>query len=117
MNNKLKILVADDSLTYRMTIQELLADNGYDITLAEDGFQALAQIQKTPPDLLILDVVMPHLDGVEVCKRIKADPAMRIIPIILLTSKDDSADKVEGLDAGAPDVLREKVGIREIWRL
>ncbi|MBF0289255.1 MAG: response regulator [SAR324 cluster bacterium] len=105
MDDKLKILVADDSLSYRMTIQELLEENNYDVTVAQDGREALDQIIENNPDLVILDVIMPAMDGIEVCNHIRNNQRTSSIPIIMLTAKDESEDKVLGLDSGADEYL------------
>lgn len=111
---KLKILIADDSFTYRMTIQELLEDNDYEVVIAEDGLSAVKIIQNETPDLAILDIVMPGMDGVEVCQFIKDNPQTQHIPVILLTSKDASTDKIQGLDAGADDYLTKPFNEEEL---
>ncbi|MBF0288626.1 MAG: response regulator [SAR324 cluster bacterium] len=97
----MKILVADDSLTYRMMIKEMLEENNYDVEIAENGQEALDLFQQTAPDLVILDIIMPKLDGIEVCKLIKENEQTRLTPVIMLTSKDDVEDNVDGLNAGA----------------
>lgn len=114
MARKFKILVADDSLTYRMTVQELLADNDYEVILADDGTKARAIIIDELPDLAILDIVMPEIDGVALCQIVKANEATRHIPIILLTSKDNDNDKIDGLDAGADDYLTKPFNEEEL---
>lgn len=105
MNSSLKILVADDSLTYRMMIQELLEDSGYEVFLATNGNEALQIFEKHAPDLVILDIIMPEKTGMEVCHFLKKNPKTHSIPIILLTSMDASADRIEGLDSGADEYL------------
>ncbi|MBF0350968.1 MAG: response regulator [SAR324 cluster bacterium] len=114
MNDRLKILVADDSLTYRMMIKELLEDNDFELLLAEDGHQALQQIRREQPDLIILDIIMPGMDGIEVCRRLKDDEKSRFIPVIMLTAKNESADKITGLDAGADDYLTKPFNEEEL---
>jgi class 3 adenylate cyclase len=78
---------------------------GYEVVTAVDGREALDKAYETQPDLILLDVVMPELDGISVAKRLKSDPLMRTIPIVLLTAKADTQDIVEGLEAGADDYL------------
>ncbi|MGK5095329.1 response regulator [Deltaproteobacteria bacterium TL4] len=112
--SKLNILVADDSLSYRMTIKELLEDNDYDVVVAENGKIAYQAIEKELPDLLILDVIMPEMDGIELCKRLKGQEQTRTIPVILLTAKDTSDDKIYGLDSGADDYLTKPFNEEEL---
>ncbi len=99
------VLVADDSLTVRMQLAELLDDEGYKPSLVEDGIEALETVSKILPDLVILDVVMPGMNGIEVCRQLKSNPATQQIPIIIITSKNDIDDKIRGLEAGADDYL------------
>lgn len=114
MTATLKILIADDSLTYRMTIKELLEDNEYEVMDAQDGQIALDLIKEHPPDLAILDVVMPNLDGISVCKFIKQNDQTSSIPIIMLTAKDEIDDKLEGLDSGADEYLTKPFNEEEL---
>ncbi len=114
VEEKLKILVADDSLSYRMTIQELLEDNDYDVLVAQDGKEALDQIIENRPDLVILDVIMPKMDGIKVCNHIRNNQRTSSIPIIMLTAKDDSEDKILGLESGADDYLTKPFNEEEL---
>lgn len=99
------VLVADDSLTVRMQLSELLDDDGYKPILVEDGVEALSTVCDVLPDLVILDVVMPGMNGIEVCRRLKQNPATQQIPVVIITSKNDVDDKIRGLEAGADDYL------------
>jgi DNA-binding response OmpR family regulator len=105
------ILVVDDDLVVRETVRHVLLDFGYQISAATNGLEALDMIAHTRPDLIILDVVMPDLDGFEVCRRIRADPYFAKLPIIFLTSKDRPTDVAEGLNAGGDDFV-SKAAIR-----
>jgi putative two-component system response regulator len=105
LSNPAVVLVADDSEDARRTTADMLKRYGYQPIEAADGAHALDQIQNVRPDLVISDVVMPHLDGFELCRRMKADPATRLIPVILLTGLHARKDRLEGIDAGADDFL------------
>jgi len=100
-----RILVVDDNETNRDILAARLEATGYEVLQAEDGEQALAVARQELPDLILLDIMMPKIDGIEVCKQLKADPAMPFTPIILVTAKAQSTDVVEGLDAGADEYL------------
>src|ERR1700748_2847537 len=101
MHNPPRILIVDDNETNRDILVTRLGTHGYDLKQAADGEEAIAATKDHVPDLSLLDVMMPKLDGIEACKRIKADKSLPFIPIILCTAKADSKDVVAGLDAGA----------------
>jgi len=104
-----RILVADDNETNRDILATRLQASGYEVLHASDGEEALAVTQQHRPDLILLDIMMPKLDGIEVCKRLKADAALHLTPVILVTAKADSGDVVDGLDAGADEYLTKPV--------
>jgi two-component system response regulator MprA len=97
------ILVVDDDAPIRRMLERTLAAEGYDVDAAADGGAALAAIERSVPDLLILDVAMPGPDGLDVCRRVRAHGLAT--PILMLTARDAVADRVNGLDAGADDYL------------
>jgi DNA-binding response OmpR family regulator len=99
------ILVVDDNPMNLDILQTRLSVHGYDILTAADGEEALAVAREKLPDLILLDIMMPKLDGIEVCKRLKTDPSLPIMPIIMVTAKADSKDIVAGLDAGGDEYL------------
>ncbi|HUG36841.1 MAG TPA: response regulator, partial [Candidatus Limnocylindrales bacterium] len=99
------LLIADDNPMNLDILQTRLAVHGYDILTAADGEEALAVARDQRPDLVLLDIMMPKLDGIEVCKRLKADPTLPFMPIIMVTAKADSKDIVAGLEAGADEYL------------
>jgi len=99
-----RILIADDTPEIRGLIAEILADH-YRITSVSDGGEAWESARRDPPDLIISDVMMPHVDGYELCRRIKEDPATAAIPFVMLTAKADLTMKIEGLNRGADDYL------------
>jgi adenylate cyclase len=109
MKNPARILVVDDNETNRDILMTRLQKHGYDLLQAADGEAALASVAQHTPDLVLLDVEMPKLDGFEVCRRLKSDPALPFIPIILVTARAASADVVTGLDAGADEYLTKPV--------
>lgn len=109
-----KILAVDDDITVQIILQELLESEGHEVLLADDGEAALQQTQKLKPDLIICDWMMPKLDGLEVCRRIKADPQLATIFLILLTIREQVADRVQGLDSGADDFLSKPIEPSEL---
>ncbi len=108
----MRILLADDDEAIREMIRYPLEQEGFDVVVAVDGVQALDIIARTQIDLLILDLMMPRLDGMEVCRRIRATSA---VPIIMLTARSDELDRVLGLEIGADDyVIKENLSLREL---
>lgn len=104
-----RILVADDNPDNRDILQARLAAHGYEILTARDGEETLEVARAAQPDLLLLDVTMPKLDGIEVCRRLKTDAALPFTPIIMVTARAGSQDVVAGLDAGADEYLTKPV--------
>ncbi|WP_375511381.1 sensor histidine kinase [uncultured Nostoc sp.] len=101
-----KILVVDDIYDNLLVLEAVLEDEGYEISLFEDSKIALAMVEESPPDLILLDVMMPEIDGYEFTRRIRQNPALPFIPILLLTAHYESS-VVEGLDTGADDFIRK----------
>lgn len=108
----MKIVVVDDEQAVRDSLCRSLSFNGYDIAIAEDGEQALDVIEKEQPDLVILDVMMPKMDGLEVCRHLRSHGDDR--PILVLTARDGVSDRVAGLDAGADDYLPKPFALEEL---
>jgi two-component system response regulator MprA len=108
----MRVLVADDDVSVRNSLERALRLEGYEVALAADGRQTLDQVVMSPPDALVLDVRMPEIDGLEVCRRLRAiaDPT----PVLMLTAKDAVSDRVEGLDAGADDYLVKPFALPEL---
>jgi adenylate cyclase len=104
-----RLLVADDNPLNVDILRTRLAAHGYEILTAGDGETALSLAREQQPDLVLLDVMMPGLDGLEVCRRLKRDPTLPFMPVILVTAKADSRDVVAGLDAGADEYLPKPV--------
>ncbi len=109
MHNPPRILIVDDNETNRDILVTRLGVHGYELLQAADGEEALAANLQYKPDLILLDIMMPKLDGIEVTKRIKGDKSMPFTPIILVTAKADSKDIVAGLEAGADEYLTKPV--------
>lgn len=107
------ILVVDDSPDNLFLVQTILEEEGYEITLAEDGRVALQHIESSPPDLVLLDVMMPDMDGFEVTRRIRENTKLPFMPILLITAFDQPS-VVKGLDTGADDFIRKPVEVDEL---
>ena len=100
-----KVLVIDDSNTIRRSAEIFLKQGGYEVMLAEDGFDALAKVSDYQPDLIFCDILMPRLDGYQTCAIIKRNPKFSGVPIVMLSSKDGVFDKARGRMVGAQDYL------------
>lgn len=111
MNKTLKILVADDDREIVRLIGDSLEDEGYEVVTAYDGKQVLEHLDGSGVSLIILDVMMPEMDGLEVCRRVRNEIA---IPIILLSAKSREIDKVVGLEVGADDYLTKPFSVNEL---
>jgi class 3 adenylate cyclase/CheY-like chemotaxis protein len=109
MHNPPRILIVDDNATNRDILMTRLGQHGYDLVQAADGEEAIEVTKKSLPDLILLDVMMPNLDGIEATKRLKADTDLAFTPIILVTAKTDIKDVVAGLEAGADEYLTKPV--------
>lgn len=103
------ILIVDDQAVDRSLFEELLQSEGYSTALAEDGQMALDSFSRVRPDLVLVDAMMPNLNGYEVCKRLKHDPKTRLTPIVMITSMSDTKDRIRSLKAGADDILAKPV--------
>src|ERR1051325_8306857 len=95
------VLVADDEPVCLEIVARLMRRLGYAVTAARNGDEALRAVSRVVPDLILLDVDMPKVDGIEVCRRLKANPATRLIPVVLITSLSGKPDRVRGIEAGA----------------
>src|SRR3712207_736194 len=109
MHDPPRLLIVDDNETNRDILQARLASQGYAILQAADREEAISAALDYDPDLILLDVMMPKLDGIEACRRIKANPDLPFIPVVLVTAKADTKDIVAGLDAGADEYLTKPV--------
>ncbi|MDQ7797837.1 MAG: response regulator [Candidatus Edwardsbacteria bacterium] len=109
-----KILVADDDSNMLFMVSEILARQGYEVFQAVNGDQALKDARSLLPDLMVLDIMMPVIDGIEVCRRVKADPETRDIKVIMLTAKTSGRDLEAGLAAGADHYMTKPFKIAEL---
>ncbi|MCK0439706.1 response regulator transcription factor [Gordonia alkaliphila] len=108
----MRILVVDDDRAVRESLRRSLTFNGYTVETAGDGLEALEKVVADRPDLIVLDVMMPRLDGLEVCRRLRA--AGDDLPILVLTARDSVSERVSGLDAGADDYLPKPFAMEEL---
>ena len=110
-----KILVVDDEAHIVELLVMNLKQNGYDICTASDGREALEAAVTARPDLVLLDLMLPGLGGLEVCRQLRTDPRTTSIPVIMLTAKSEESDKVIGLGIGADDYITKPFGLRELF--
>jgi twitching motility two-component system response regulator PilG len=96
-----KILIVEDEVSLLKLESILLTTRGYKVSGVTDGLKALEEIKKDMPDLVLLDIMIPGIDGFEVCRRIKADPVTTNLPVVMLTAKKSTADQTRGVEAGA----------------
>src|SRR2546421_12751345 len=109
-----RVLVVDDKQSNRELLEGRLADLGYDVREAKDGIEALDAVAADEPDLILLDIDMPRLDGIAVCEQLKAHPVRRLIPIVILTASSDRDTKLRGIAAGADDYLSKPFDAKEL---
>ena len=105
------VLVVDDEANIRELARLYLEQAGYEVRMAVDGRQALDRVQQEPPDLMVLDLMLPEVDGWDVCRRVRAKSSL---PIIMLTARDEDVDKIVGLELGADDYLTKPFNPREL---
>jgi two-component system phosphate regulon response regulator PhoB len=108
------ILVIEDEPAQREVLSYNLKAEGYGVASAEDGDEALMMVQETPPDVIILDWMLPGVSGIEICRRLKASNATREIPIIMLTARGEETDRVRGLETGADDYVVKPYSVNEL---
>ena len=111
---KPKILVVDDEDRNRRLMEALLVPLGYEVILAVDGEEALWKVQETPPDVILLDIMMPGINGFDVAKKLKENEQTRVIPIVMVTSLQDVESRIKALEAGADDFLSKPVDKTEL---
>jgi twitching motility two-component system response regulator PilH len=104
-----RILIVDDSATERHVIGEMLSKKGFEVSFAEDGEKGVAKVKSSKPDLVIMDVVMPGMNGFQATRAITSDPETQHIPVIICTTKDQETDKVWGVRQGAKDYVVKPV--------
>lgn len=111
---KSRILVVDDEPDLVELVRHHLAREHYDVVTAGDGETGLAEARRRLPDLVVLDLMLPGIDGLEVCRRLRSDPRTTHIPIVMLTAKGEESDAVIGLSQGADDYVRKPFGMKEL---
>ena len=109
-----RILVVEDEAMIAKTIRMALQADGFDVDMAEDGLEALKQVRKDPPDLILLDVMLPKFDGFRVCRLIKFDKNTGHIPIILCSARNSEADREKGRKAGADDYVLKPFNLEDL---
>ncbi|ANH92796.1 MULTISPECIES: response regulator transcription factor [unclassified Streptomyces] len=107
------MLLAEDDRAIRHALERALTLEGYEVTAVADGVEALAQAHRTPPDVLVLDVMMPGIDGLQVCRVLRAEGDRT--PILMLTALVETADRIAGLDAGADDYVVKPFDVEEVF--
>ena len=111
-DNKGRVLVAEDDRAVRDAVERALSFEGYEVITARDGAEALQRVLNDSPDLVVLDVMMPIVDGLETCRRLRASG--NAVPVLMLTARTEVADRVAGLDAGADDYLAKPFALEEL---
>ena len=114
MTDAAKILVVDDTANNVKLLKDLLTMKGYVVVTASSGPEGLEQIDKERPDLVLLDVMMPGMNGYDVCRRIRANPATGILPVVMVTALDPGPERIKGLEAGADDFLTKPINQPEL---
>jgi putative two-component system response regulator len=109
-----RVLVVDDAESIRALFYRLLTADGHDVVSVPDGLAALEEVSRQKPDVMLLDVKMPTMDGLEVCRRLKGDPATQLMPIMLVTGHAALSDRLRGIEAGADEILEKPVHPNEL---
>lgn len=111
---KPRILIVDDTPEAAELLEAYLANEDYDLRIANDGEQTLREVADWQPDLILLDIMMPRLSGFEVCKRVRANPATREVAILMITALDQASDIEKAVDAGTDDFLSKPINRTEL---
>ena len=114
MSERAKVFIVDDDASVREAFQAILAADDHEVAFAANGAEALAEIPKHAPDVILLDVMMPEMDGYDVCRRLKSDRRLAHVPVVLVTVLESKEDLVRGLDAGADEFLTKPVASAEL---
>jgi len=109
-----RILVVEDEPDLRSLLDRSLEGAGYRVLLAEDGIAALEKAMTEPLDLILLDLMIPHVDGIEVCRRLKRDERTARLPVVMLTARQEPVDRIVGLELGADDYITKPFNLREL---
>lgn len=108
----MRILVVDDDRAVRQSLRRSLTFNGYDVDLAADGVEALQRVAECPPQLIVLDVMMPRMGGLDTCRALRANAVTA--PVLMLTARDSASDRADGLAAGASDYLPKPFSLDDL---
>ncbi len=111
-----KILVVEDNPAFQRLLTLALTEAGYDVIVANDGAEGLQKARQHRPQLMILDIMLPGMDGYEVCRYVRSDPQIAHLPILMLTAKAGPRDEQEGFQAGADDYLTKPVNLSELMQ-
>jgi DNA-binding response OmpR family regulator len=114
MTSRPRVLIVDDEPNIVLSLQFLLSREGFEIDIARDGESALEIAARTPPDLVVLDLMLPGLDGYEVCRRLRASPATAATKIVVVTARAREAERVRGLEEGADAYVTKPFSTREL---
>lgn len=114
MNESTNILIVDDNAANRETLESMLINLGHDLRFAQNGEEALTKAKSHSPDLILLDIHMPGLDGFDVCRKIREDPVLGDVPIVFTTASDDKPSKIKAINAGADDFITKPIDGMEI---
>ena len=114
MKRKAKVLVVDDTPLNIKFLEDLLVVKGYDVATASSGVEALAQLERKRPDLVLLDIMMPGMNGYEVCQKIRDNPETAFIPVVMVTALDAMEERIKGIEAGAEDFLTKPINQTEL---
>ncbi|MDE2059170.1 MAG: response regulator [candidate division NC10 bacterium] len=109
-----RLLIVDDNEQNIELLTALMQVEGYEVVAAADGLEALAQVADSPPDLILLDIMMPKLDGYSVCRRLKEEASTRLVPVVLLTALGEEAARIQGIEAGADDFITKPFSRTEL---
>jgi two-component system, OmpR family, response regulator MtrA len=114
MNDRSLVLIADDDADILLLVKAILERSGHEVVEASDGAEALASVRARKPDLAVLDIAMPEIDGLEVLRRLRADPTTRELPVVLLSARAQEADVQRGFAVGASAYLKKPFSPREL---
>jgi twitching motility two-component system response regulator PilH len=109
-----KVLIVDDSMTQRQLISKILEQSGLTVLIATDGVEAWTQLQHAQPDIVVLDIIMPRMNGYEVCRKIKTDPTMHLLPVVMCSSKAEEFDRYWGMKQGADAYISKPFQAQEL---
>lgn len=109
-----KVLIVDDEMDALLALKVALEAEGYNIVEAKDGYEAIEKVHSEIPDVILLDLMIPGIDGFEVCKQLKSNPMYSHIPVIMLTARGEVDDKVEGIELGADDYVTKPFNLKEL---